>query len=226
MILSEREKYLIGLLIIFMGVYMYYNYLLSPLQTTINTIQEENQYLCDKILVQQKLLQDEPFLSQDKARDQFESLLGQVPAAPCIPEAIACLEETAEKSGVVLLKVDYRKSSEVGPIDKNNAPQGWESEDLEVQARGDYHSIKCFIDQIEKETPRIYIVSSSRLQTPIQSWAGTGEWTFNPASFSAYDPSNINAEINIKMIYDRISMPGVAEEMRVNSPGSTNPFKS
>ncbi len=226
MILSEREKHLIGLLIIVVGVYMYYHYLLSPWQGTLNTIQEENHCLCDKILVQQKLLQDETLLAEDKAWDQFKSLLDQVPAAPCIPETIACLEETAQKSGVVLLNVDYRKSPEASTAEKTNTQRGWESEDLEIQVRGDYHSIKSFIKQIEKETYRIYVISNSRLQTPIQALSSMGELTFDPASSSAYDPSNINAEINIKIFYDHISMPGVVDEMKVNGAGSTNPFEN
>ncbi len=178
----------------------------------------ENQSLQDKILVQDKLLQDDTLLEKDQAQDRFESLLNQVPADPCIPEAIACLEEMAGKAGVGLLEVNYKKPS----AEKTVESEDYDLEDLQVQVRGNYQNIKIFIGLIEEESSRIYVLSSSRLQVPSQ--ASTGEVTLDPASCSVNDHADMRAEINIEIIYDHICMPGVEGEMEIHGAGSTNPL--
>ncbi len=220
--LSDREKYLIALLISIIVIYTYYYYVLSPLQGTINTIQEENYRLQDNYLVQQKLMLDDTSLDQDKVREELQSLLNQVPATPCIPEAIACLEETAQKSRVMLLGVNYQKPVVGSITDTTNVSQGYECEDIEVQIKGHYKDIRYFVDQIESKTSRIYILSNSRLQAPNHTVDWSRVASSDSSGSSIYNDSNIRASINITIIYDGINMPGVQDDINNDSARSLN----
>ncbi len=210
-------------MIVSISVYIFYSYLWSPLQVTIKTVEEENRSLADKISMQQNLLQQEKPLPGDKAPNELESLWHQVPDTPCIPEAIACLEGAAEKSGVVIQAINYQRSPAAGRTQESTTPGSWESEDLKVRVRGEYQHIKDFIAQMESET-RIYILSSSRLQTQIRTSAPTEGGAWDPVSYGSYNPTQIIAEIKIKIIYDHIPMPGGEGEIGVITPGSSNPF--
>ncbi len=206
-------------------VYTYYSYLLSPQLELLEQAREEYHSLEAEKSKQDKLLQNEPLLEKDQVQNQFKSLLNQVPADPCIPEAIAGLEEMAISSGVKLMGINYRKSVKAGPAENSSASKEYDFEDIQVQVKGDYHEIKIFIGLIEKD-PRIYILSSSQFQTPIYAIRNTDEVGVARVSSGTNDSSIITAQIGIKLIYDHISMPGIVGEMEVNSAGRANPFRN
>ncbi|KUG05040.1 hypothetical protein ASZ90_017529 [hydrocarbon metagenome] len=170
---------------------------------------EEYHSLQEKRTNQDMMLQDKPLLEKDKIQDQFDSLLAQVPAAPDIPEAIAALEAMAIKSGVELMGINYKKSAEAGSAEKIPQEYAFAFEDIKVQVRGDYKKIKKFIGEIEKESPRIYILGSSLFQVPIQNTEYWNGETLEETSSKLENYSNITAAISIKIIYDDINMPGV-----------------
>ncbi|MEN6326588.1 MAG: hypothetical protein ABFD18_10355, partial [Syntrophomonas sp.] len=114
MILSNREKILLCLLVWTILIYSFCHFFYFPLNQKVTILAEQNNRLHQE-LASAKLLNNKQNVvnsRHNKYQLELAELDVQVPCSPCIPEVIAFLEDTSQKSKAILRGINYRDKTQ------------------------------------------------------------------------------------------------------------------
>lgn len=167
--LSKREMVLLTILLIAASIYMYYNYIYTPVVHEAAAVKTENDQLQANLRELEKLKQNQkkPVEVAQKLQNDYQALLTKVPEDPYVPEMIVYLADAAKQSRLELKKIDYKydeKSANTAPADaaqeknSNAAAASVKSAQLEVEAVGTYYDILTFMLKLEN-APRTFVLT-------------------------------------------------------------------
>lgn len=242
--LSIREKIMVCLLVWALGIYLFFNYVYSPLKHEASDWEEKNILLREQLISARQI--DKSFKAlddkkQQRSQDRYTTVARQVPSMEYIPEIVAFIEDSSNESGLELLLLNYRKegAGEDRLKNQNNksspSVSGVKNLNFNLTGRGSYYDTVTFIESLEKAA-RIYSISEIALsaeERKIAAPAGVseGEVSDPPASVlkgaSRFDPNNITLNMKIRTYCDGKALPGIKDIDNPVAPVSSqsdNPF--
>lgn len=164
--LSKREAVLLGLLLVLGGVYLTNHYIFQPLRTHKQLLISENNRLTMELQVLQTRIGKYQSMEQNESqiRDDYQSMLAEVPQSPMIPSIIDYIETSARNAQVKLLSIRYKENVVVA---SNAARSGSENMQVipvnfQISASGSYFDLLSFVLEIEN-APRIFIINSGKM---------------------------------------------------------------
>lgn len=204
--MSRREKILLMILFLLAGGYVYYQFLLSPLQSRIYLLAGENGRLTARIAaMEQKSRQQEgTAISEDEIDLRLGKLMEKIPNNPYIPEVIAFMEHSAEESEVSLLEasLEMEPPSSAVQSDPGQPRPVYQYQTLNITVQGSYEALFLYIDKIENRAARIFNIVGVHLKVPVQHFPIGDSASTDTISLYVYDQNRITAAMKIRVFYE------------------------
>lgn len=249
--LSQREKILIGLLLILGVIYACYNFAYKPGKIAREQLQQENRVLKSLIKRGENAKTQNTGIVQERTgiAKLGNKLMIQVPTRAQVPETMAFLKKTASESHVSLKSLNYTAPQ----ASKDNHSSGSQKTgeelakvqvlDYNITVQGSYNNLLAFLLKIEN-APRLYIISNCSMTAAakkIDEKAVSEDLQSNPEAepgaepvplpsvpkgSAVYDGSNIKLNLKFAAYCDEEPIPEFKiKEVEVPiAAGRTNPF--
>lgn len=249
--LSQREKILIGLLIVLSVVYACYNFAYKPGKIAREQLQQENRVLKSLIAREENAKTQNTGILQERTEiaKLGNKLMLQLPTRAQVPETVAFLKKTAFESHVSLKSLNYEAPNK-SKYNNSTGSQKTDEElakvqmlDYNITVQGSYNSLLAFLLKIEN-APRLYTISncsmiaaakkidekapSEALQSNLEAEPGAEPVPLPsvPKGSAVYDGSNIKLNLKFSAYCDEESIPELKlkeDEVPV-AAGRINPF--
>lgn len=249
--LSNREKVLLGILLVLSLVYAYYNFAFKPGKIAKENLLQENRVLKSMIESGETAKTQNTGMVQKitEIAKLGNELMLEVPARAGVPETVAFLKKTALDANVDIKSLNYAASPKNKNNSVNNTKNMVETEkvrtlDYNITVQGAYNNLLAFLLKIEN-APRLYTINDCQMTAnapeiaaealagPLQSSMEAGQGTPSPRlpsipkGSAVYDGNDIKLKLRFSAYYDEEGIPGftTAKEDEVPAAaGRINPF--
>lgn len=201
--LSNRQYWLLGLLICALLGFVLNYYVYEPLANRKSQLQNEHELLAQRMTdIEDKL----HFIreTQDQGQDiraDYVKMRSRVPPQPMIPEIISFLELTATETNLNVISVNY-KEQEYNTTDDGDSADTGETDrigtvNMEFSATGNRFEIMSFVLAIEN-SPRLFIIDDLIMST--DTCENSNGHIGSNANISA-TPEQMTLKLKIKAYY-------------------------
>ncbi|MGE5380615.1 MAG: type 4a pilus biogenesis protein PilO [Methylocystaceae bacterium] len=244
--LSRRELIMIMVMVWILIGAVYYYFIYTPERAKLEQLQQINYQL------QQQKTGHKVITGANTENDvllEYQQLLGKIPEKAFLPEVLALVNETANKSDTEISGINYgtKSSQDTGSLlgESGTAKKEvgksvpYQSIPIEFEVRGDYYQIKSFIQLIENSTRLITInniklVAAAAKQAGAEPPAPVDQINAKTESIpqlvgsAAYTGDNLVMTIKLTAFYDARSVKGrsgVSDQLAPPSEPKENPYK-
>jgi Tfp pilus assembly protein PilO len=184
--LSKRERFLVALVAVAGLLFMYHQYLFSPLLDNIGVLREEVEGNKERLRDIKGTNNDINLLtaSIDKLETRIRELEILIPQSSRTPEIVTHMEAFSEAAGVKLLSIDFSPGVlPEGEERDNQGERGYLEIPLEIYISGTYEGVLDFLGELEA-SGRLYNVGGFDLYPAYTEDSGNMDMIIRLSAYS------------------------------------------